>query len=119
MTLTTDEAASLLGCPAGEIEEIVEAPEGTVITMPDGSSYVDVPADRPDGDGKTGLMYREAPHIDYQGTFPVYTPAPQEAIPAESTPGPVDPPEPAAITAPETPAEAPVPVRGKPTKAAG
>ena len=125
--MTNDEAAALLGCPTSEIGGIEDAASGTVIVMVDGSSYIDVPAETPDADGKTGLMYRELPHGTYLGTFPVYAPTAAEqeaAIPAESEPEVVDEPdaeptdsEPdAAEPEPDAPA---VPVRGKPAKAAG
>lgn len=68
------EAAQLLGVPDHEVTDVVDAAEGTVITTFDGARYVDVAADKPDGDGKTGLMYLEKPDPDREYTFRVYTP---------------------------------------------
>jgi hypothetical protein len=65
-------AASRLGIPMSEIADIYSHETGDVIVTSDGVSYVDVPADRPDGEGKTGLMYLSAPHDRYSDSFPVY-----------------------------------------------
>lgn len=65
-------AASRLGIPMSEIADVYPHEVGDVIVTADGVSYVDVPADRPDGEGKTGLMYLSAPHDRYSDSFPVY-----------------------------------------------
>lgn len=72
------DAARTLGVPVTEISDVADSPAGTIIVTVDGASYVDVPADRPDGDGKTGLMFLAAPKEKYSGSFPVY------AAPAEN-----------------------------------
>ncbi len=78
MTIEEEKALAKLGCPIEEIGAVAETDAGIVITMRDGSSYIDVPDDHPDGAGKTGLMYREAPSADYHGHFPVYEPTLEE-----------------------------------------
>lgn len=66
-------AAARLGLPESEIRDVTAHEAGTVIVTTDGIAYLDVPADRPDGAGKTGLMYLAAPHDRYGDAFPVYT----------------------------------------------
>lgn len=66
------DAARTLGVPVTEISDVADSPAGTIIVTVDGASYVDVPADRPDSDGKTGLMFLAAPKENYSGSFPVY-----------------------------------------------
>ena len=116
--MTIDDAALKLGCPVGEIASVTDEPAGTVITMTDGSSYIDVPSEAPDFDGKTGLMYLELPHATYLGTFPVYATGPDQAIPAESADDGTDAGDDQGEGDSQAPADAaPVPVRGKPAKA--
>jgi hypothetical protein len=122
VTITKDQAATKLGCPAAEISEVLDTDAGTVFAMADGSSYILVPEDTPDSGGKTGLMYHQPPHDAYTGTFPVYQPLPDEsaAIPDESTEQPPGDPEPIAGDgdpgdgSASDPGASPVPVRGKP-----
>lgn len=66
----------------GKRNEIVDAndsPGGTVVTTLDGQTYIIVPEDRPDAEGKTGVMWLNAPPRviggkveTYNGTFPVF-----------------------------------------------
>lgn len=66
----------------GAINEIVEAydaPGGTVVQTFDGQTYIIVPEDHPDAQGKTGVMWLSPPPriVDgkiepYAGTFPVF-----------------------------------------------
>lgn len=65
-------AAARLGLPESEIRETYEHEAGPVIVTKDGIAYIDVPADQPDGEGKTGVMYLSAPHDRYGDAFPVY-----------------------------------------------
>lgn len=67
-----EQAAARLGIPASELAEVYDTPAGWVFVGVDGSRLIDVPADSPDGDGKTGLMFFTLPHDRYRGTFPVY-----------------------------------------------
>ena len=73
-------AAALLGQPVEEIADVAETEFGTLIKTIDGTVMIDVPADRPDQEGKTGLMLAVAPKR-YSGNFPVYVglPAPDDA----------------------------------------
>lgn len=66
--------AARLGLPVSELVRFDDSPAGLVIVTAAGTSYIDVPADRPDGDGKHGVMYLAAPSPTYRGTFPIYTP---------------------------------------------
>ena len=70
-------AARTLGVPVTEISDVASSPAGTVIVTTDGVSYIDVPAGKPDSEGKSGLMYLSAPGETYTGSFPVY------ALPAD------------------------------------
>ena len=72
-------AAALMGIPTFEIASIDDSPAGDVVVTTAGTAYIIVPADTPDGDGRTGLMYLSAPHVGYTGPFPIYT------MPAEDT----------------------------------
>jgi|CXWL01.1.fsa_nt_gi hypothetical protein len=85
-------AAELLGVPSREIADVEEADIGTIITTVDGAGVmVHVPADRPDAEGKTGIMWHVAPP-NYTGSFPVYsygTPLEADDVAAE-IPNPVD-----------------------------
>lgn len=72
-------AADRLGVPVREVKSIQDSDIGLLITTIDGATVVDVPADKPDAEGKTGLMWPEAP-ANYGGAFPVYT----HSIPDES-----------------------------------
>ena len=80
--MTTDDknisrAARLLSMRPQDIKSADEAPAGFVMTTFDGVTMVDVPEDRPDGAGKTGLMLLVKPNPEREYTFPVYTPHPE------------------------------------------
>ena len=66
------EAARLLGAAEREVLWTEDSPAGVVIATFDGSSYLVVPENAPDGAGKTGLMFLAAPTENYAGSFPVY-----------------------------------------------
>jgi hypothetical protein len=66
-------AAARLGVPVSEVRDVLPHEAGQVIVTTDGVTYIDVPADRPDGAGKSGLMYLSAPTEKYSDAFPVYT----------------------------------------------
>lgn len=62
-----------------EVVDAYDAPGGTVVTTFDGQTYIIVPEDKPDAEGKTGVMWLSAPprivdgHVEpYAGTFPVF-----------------------------------------------
>ena len=67
-----EQAAARLGVPTRELAEVFDTPAGTVCVGIDGSRLVIVPDDRPDAEGKTGVMFFVLPHEKYRGTFPVY-----------------------------------------------
>lgn len=81
-TPSREAARQLLGCADSELVEILDSPAGPVFVMADGTHYINVPADRPDFNGKTGLMFASAPVVNNQygwvGDFPVYANAPAE-----------------------------------------
>lgn len=66
------EVARALGVKPDEIVDVTDSPAGLLITTAPATTYIEVPADRPDADGKTGLMFLAAPTERYRGTFPVY-----------------------------------------------
>lgn len=66
------EHAARLGMAVDELVNVEDSPAGIVYTCRDGSRLVDVPVDRPDAGGKTGLMFLVAPTVNYRGSFPVY-----------------------------------------------
>lgn len=70
MSVDLESLAQRLGAPEKEILATVETDAGVVAHLFDGSSYIDVPADKPDADGKTGLMYLKAPSAPTG--FPVF-----------------------------------------------
>lgn len=78
------ELARRMGIKADEIEDVSDGPAGLVIATRDGATYIDVPEDNPDAEGKTGLMFLSAPSETFDGSFPVFA---SEALDAE---GPVD-----------------------------
>lgn len=84
-------AAARLGIAETELVDVFVEDAGVVYTTTDGQAYIDVPAVRPDADGKTGLMFLAAPTATYAGTFPVF-----------ATPIGDEPPEPEAPVAPVT-----------------
>lgn len=65
-------AAKALSLEESEISDVVDSDAGPLITTTDGQTYIVVPEDQPDADGKTGVMFAKAPHEKYGGTFPVY-----------------------------------------------
>lgn len=74
-------AARLLGCKLSEIDRVDSSPAGDVIVTRDGASYVNVPENNPDSEGKTGLMLLAAPSdhpvavVDghsFWNSFPLY-----------------------------------------------
>ena len=67
------DAAALLGVPVSEVRSVESSPAGDVVVTTDGVAYLVVPADQPDGAGRSGLMYLSAPHERYGDSFPVYT----------------------------------------------
>lgn len=67
-----EEHAARLGIATAELVDVEDSPAGIVYTCRDGSRLVDVPADRPDAGGRTGLMFLVAPTENYRGSFPVY-----------------------------------------------
>jgi len=77
-TMDKAAAAELLGHPAHEVADVTETPAGTVVVMHAGHAYIVVSKDRPDGAGRHGVMYHKAPKPGYSGSFPVYTPTPEE-----------------------------------------
>jgi hypothetical protein len=67
------------GGKRNEILEVNDSPAGTVVRTVDGQTYIIVPEDRPDAEGKTGVMWLHAPPRviggqlePYKGTFPVF-----------------------------------------------
>lgn len=66
------EHAARIGMAVDELVTVEDSPAGIVYTCRDGSRLVDVPTDRPDAGGKTGLMFLVAPTVNYRGSFPVY-----------------------------------------------
>lgn len=65
------DAAEALGAKLDEIESVDEDdPRGVVVRMVGGSSFVFVPGDKPDANGRTGLMACDIPRriVDGQWT---------------------------------------------------
>ena len=56
-------AARLLGVNPSELLDVADGPNGIVITTTDGVRYIVVPAEHPDGEGKTGVMILDD-HLD-------------------------------------------------------
>lgn len=88
-----EDACALLGCSDRELVGVVDSPAGPIFNMSDGNSYINVTG--VDADGKTGLMYLQAPNVagGYKGVFPVYTAEPDTgdglAAPVAADPGQV------------------------------
>jgi len=115
-----------LGAAKKEIISVVDHELGVIVDHL-GTKYIIVPDEKPDGDGKTGLMYLEQPkdgsNKPVSTTFPVFTPhtaeveapavptaapAPAQAAPAPTTApaavpdsAPAAPPAPAPAAAPD------------------
>lgn len=66
------EAAKLLSIEESEVHDVADSPAGTVVKTHDGATYIIVPEDNPDAEGRHGVMFLAAPHKNYGGTFPVY-----------------------------------------------
>lgn len=83
MSKNTDTAAAakLLSVDEDEIKAVSDSPDGQLITTSDGVTYINVDDDKPDPDGKSGLMYYVAPTPTYKGSFPVFTRLPGDAAP--------------------------------------
>ncbi len=79
-------AAHIMNCPEHEIIAVADSPAGDMITTFDGNTFVVVPDDAPDFDGKTGLMFLVPPvppnGRPYVGDFPVFTNPPDDAYPS-------------------------------------
>lgn len=75
------EACTFLGCADRELVGVDDSPAGVLYRMADGTTLIN--ATVPDFAGKTGLMFAHAPSLDggreYSGSFPVFTPFPDEA----------------------------------------
>ena len=72
--MDTVTAARLVGAPVEEVLEVEETPAGDLISMSDGTHFLN--ATVPDAEGKTGLMFAAGPDAPngqpYSGVFPVY-----------------------------------------------
>ncbi|MGE0795835.1 MAG: hypothetical protein AB7H43_15270 [Acidimicrobiia bacterium] len=55
-------AARRLGAKRSELVSIERTADGVVIGTADGKYLIEVPDDRPDAEGKTGLMLLQDPH---------------------------------------------------------
>jgi hypothetical protein len=53
---TRADAARRLGMKPSEITAVVDTDAGRIVTTADGTALIDVPVDRPDGAGQTGLL---------------------------------------------------------------
>lgn len=72
--LTIDDAVALTQALPTEIAHLGEDEVGPLITMTSGATYVVVPADQPDAEGKTGVMLRWAPNPKSSYICGVYAP---------------------------------------------
>lgn len=66
------DAAALLSLEENEVHDVLDSPAGVLIKTTDGQTYIVVPEDNPDADGKVGVMFLSAPSPKYGGTFPVF-----------------------------------------------
>jgi len=66
------EVAAAIGMAAHEVVKLEVVDQGGLITTSDGKQMIVVPEDRPDYEGKTGLMWWHPPHAKYSDPFPVY-----------------------------------------------
>jgi hypothetical protein len=77
-----------------EVIDAFDSEAGLVVAMFDGTQFIIVPDDRPDAEGKTGLMFFTAPDVPgdkgYTGDFPVYA-QPLETDPADVVGGDIYP----------------------------
>ena len=82
-------AAALVGAPLDEVINVEAHPHGLIIYTSDGGSYIDVPEDRPDALGQSGLLIYETatwhPVTDgWTMHLPAFVdPAPQAAAAAD------------------------------------
>lgn len=98
-TPTNAAAAKRLGIPEDEVRAVSVEDAGLVVTTTDGQTYIDVPEDQPDANGKTGLMFLVAPSQTYNGSFPVFGQHdPDNPVQAPGVLPSADHPEPAAST---------------------
>lgn len=79
-------AARLLSVRPDDIAAVLESEIGTLIRTQDGVEYVVVPEDRPDAEGKVGLMYRHKP-ATVMNTFPAYASSVNVEPPPARPPG--------------------------------
>lgn len=81
--LSRADVCAKYGLADRELVSFDESPGGLIFATSDGNSYIEVPEDLPDFDGKTGLMFLHAPNVDggrgYTGDFPVYVSTPDPA----------------------------------------
>lgn len=66
------DVARELGMKPSELIDVEDTDAGRIIRCTDGTTLIDVPADAPDADEKTGLMFLAAPTPSYTGDFPIY-----------------------------------------------
>lgn len=71
--LTHAQAAELVGAAEREISRVCRRRHRVLITTVDGHTVVAVPFDRPDGAGRTGLLWLRKPR-GYRGQMETYTP---------------------------------------------
>lgn len=98
---TKADGARALRIEDREVANVLDAPAGMVVQTTDGVTYVVVPEDRPDADGKTGVMFLVPPTDRYRGTFPVYS-QPRE-VAADTPIDPGDPALPSVAPDPDAP----------------
>ena len=76
-----EQAAEVLGAKSSEVVEVVDTDDGVVITMVSGTQHIVVPEDRPDYEGKTGLMLFRKPNPDAVYAAPVFAADPDVEAP--------------------------------------
>lgn len=81
--MTRAAACQLLGCSSSELVDVLDSPAGPVFRMSDGNRYINVAEDTPDADGKSGLMFLEAPSANYQGQMAVFVNSPEVVAAAD------------------------------------
>lgn len=73
--MNKSDVARLLGMGEHELGDPEDTPGGVVVdSLIDKNRYIIVPEDRPDAEGKTGVMFLAAPAValGYNGGFPVF-----------------------------------------------
>lgn len=95
MTISTTDAAALLGTPVDEIASVTDRDGDTLIVTRDGAQLLRL--GEPDGDGKTGLVFavrpdgRDPADPDAPAyALPVFTPRPEDARAAEAVAEPAE-----------------------------